>query len=548
MTLWKLLAPLCCFLASGLAAAAQPPPAPPEPNPFFDVIRAVEFAKAGAVPLRMDLYVPSAGSEPRPVVLWIHGENATRYPTPAARLVGDGYVVASIDYRQGPQVGLAAQLADCKAAVRWLRAKASTYKVNPDRVGVWGAGSGGRLAALLGVTGGAKTLEGTLGNLEQSSRVQAVVDYFGLPAAAELSPAKHASKDAAPLLAVHGGADTVALPSASEALVSALRGAGADATLEIVAVARHDFKEVNNPRVAELAETFLDNRLRGGQHERAVMPRPPDDSWEDPITDEPPGTHYVLYPTPSRGPGKKASFLLYLPPDYPTARTRRYPVIYRLHGLTDTSRQQAWYVEMIDRAIREGRMPPTIVVFVQGLPRGWYVDSFDGKQPVETTVIKELIPYVDANYRTIATREGRAVEGFSMGGFGSLRLGFKYPDLFATVSSFAAALHTLAEMQEEDHRFPVVYGSPEYLEKVAPWTIVEQNAGQIRGRQLVRMMVGDADELFPNNRAFHERLTKLNIEHTFDVAPKVAHSDHDIILTLDYDVFPFWNKAFAKAR
>ncbi|NJD10165.1 MAG: hypothetical protein FIB01_06890 [Gemmatimonadetes bacterium] len=61
-------------------------------------------------------------------------------------------------------------------------------------------------------------------------------------------------------------------------------------------------------------------------------------------------------------------------------------------------------------------------------------------------------------------------------------------------------------------------------------------------------MVGDADELFPNNRAFHERLTKLRIEHTFDVAPKVAHSDHDIILKLGYDVFLFWNKAFAKAE
>jgi S-formylglutathione hydrolase FrmB len=203
---------------------------------------------------------------------------------------------------------------------------------------------------------------------------------------------------------------------------------------------------------------------------------------------------------------------------------------------------------MLDRAIREGRMPPTIVVFVQGLPRGWYVDSFDGKQPVETAVIKELIPYVDANYRTIATREGRAVEGFSMGGFGALRLGFKYPDLFATVSSFAAALHTLAEMQEEDHRFPVVYGSAEYLEQVAPWTIVEQNADQIRGRQLIRMMVGDADELLPRNRDFHERLTKLNIEHTFNVAPKAVHSDREIIQNLDYDLFLFWNKAFAKAR
>ena len=90
-----------------------------------------------------------------------------------------GYAVASINYRLSQHAVFPAQIEDCKAAIRWLRANAAKYGLDPDHIGVWGASAGGHLVAMLGTTGGVKEFEGTGGNLDQSSRVQCVVDWFG---------------------------------------------------------------------------------------------------------------------------------------------------------------------------------------------------------------------------------------------------------------------------------------------------------------------------------------------------------------------------------
>lgn len=100
-------------------------------------------------------------------------------------------------------------------------------------------------------------------------------------------------------------------------------------------------------------------------------------------------------------------------------------MIYWLHGGNGSSRQGAWAAEQIDRGVKSGLMPETIVVLVQGLPIGWYVNSKDGKRPVENVIIKDLIPHIEATYRTINRREARGIEGMSMGGYGALHLGLK---------------------------------------------------------------------------------------------------------------------------
>src|ERR1035438_5393497 len=87
-----------------------------------------------------------------------------------------------------------------------------------------------------------------------------------------------------------------------------------------------------------------------------------------------------------------------------------------------------------------GKIPEMIVVLVNGMKDSFYNDSPDGKWPVDSVIIKELIPHVDQTYRTIAGREGRAVEGFSMGGYGTAHLGFKHPDVFSVVSIRSGAL------------------------------------------------------------------------------------------------------------
>lgn len=136
---------------------------------------------------KLDLYIPANGSGPFPVVVMIHGggfmfgDKADGAGLAGVdQLLEAGYAVASINYRLSGEATHPAQINDAKAAVRFLRANASQYSLNPDKIGAWGASAGGNLASLMGTTCGVKELEGTdLGNADQSSCVQAVVDWFG---------------------------------------------------------------------------------------------------------------------------------------------------------------------------------------------------------------------------------------------------------------------------------------------------------------------------------------------------------------------------------
>ena len=87
-----------------------------------------------------------------------------------------------------------------------------------------------------------------------------------------------------------------------------------------------------------------------------------------------------------------------------------------------------------------GKIPEMIVVLVNGMKDSFYNDSPDGKWPIESVIIKELIPHIDKTYRTLAHRETRAIEGYSMGSYGAAHLGFKYPELFGIVGVNAGAL------------------------------------------------------------------------------------------------------------
>ena len=147
----------------------------------------------GAV-LTLDLYCPEKFSGAVPVIIYIHGggwRSGRKERCPAVALVQDGYAVASIDYRLTSTAPFPAQIEDCKAAVRWLRANAAKYNLDADRIGVWGMSAGGHLAALLGTSGGVPELEGSGDNMQYSSQVQAVCDVAGpadLPALTNVGP------------------------------------------------------------------------------------------------------------------------------------------------------------------------------------------------------------------------------------------------------------------------------------------------------------------------------------------------------------------------
>ena len=119
-------------------------------------------------------------------MVWIHGggfsggSKSLDASSAARRLVDRGFAVASLEYRLSGEAKFPAAVLDLKAAVRHLRANAALYRVSPARIGAWGSSAGGHLAAFLGVTGGVAEFEdASLGNAAQSSRIQAVVDWFG---------------------------------------------------------------------------------------------------------------------------------------------------------------------------------------------------------------------------------------------------------------------------------------------------------------------------------------------------------------------------------
>jgi len=135
----------------------------------------------------LDIYIPpgTAPDAARPCIVFIHGggwsggdKNAAAAKVPA--LAGLGFVVVGINYRLSGVATHPAQIHDCKAAIRHIRANAAAYRVDPDRIGVWGSSAGGHLVALVGTSGDVPPLEGTVGgNATFAGPVQAVADYFG---------------------------------------------------------------------------------------------------------------------------------------------------------------------------------------------------------------------------------------------------------------------------------------------------------------------------------------------------------------------------------
>src|ERR1051325_9803628 len=162
-----------------LAQFCQAQPAALPLPPGAKVTRDIEYARVGDKPLLLDLYLPEKSTGPLPLISWIHGggwQNGSKEQCrPALSHIAQGLAVASINYRLSAEAQFPAQIEDCKAAVRFLRAQAKEYNLDPNHFGAWASSAGGHLGALLGTPGNDNSLEGTIGgNLDQSSRVQAV--------------------------------------------------------------------------------------------------------------------------------------------------------------------------------------------------------------------------------------------------------------------------------------------------------------------------------------------------------------------------------------
>jgi poly(3-hydroxybutyrate) depolymerase len=248
------------------------------------------------------------------------------------------------------------------------------------------------------------------------------------------------------------------------------------------------------------------------------------------------------------------SYHLFTPAAYDREPERRFPVVYWLHGSGGGLPGIPQVAARFARAIQDGKAPPCLVVFVNGMPDGMYVDWKDGSAPLETVIVKELVPHVDASYRTIASREGRALDGYSMGGYGAARLGFKYPDLFRAVSMMGSGplqenlldAPRASRRRAEEVLERVYGGDPDYFRSVSPRTLAERQADAIARGSLVRMVCGDQDNLLANNRAFHEHLERLGIPHSWTVLPGVDHDPLGTLEALGDTNWGFYRQAFAE--
>jgi acetyl esterase/lipase len=206
-------------------------------------------------------------------------------------MVERGYAVASINYRLSQEAIFPAQIHDCKAAVRWLRVHAATYRLDPDRIGAWGSSAGGHLVALMGTAGCVPELEGDLGHADQSSHVQAVCDFYGPTdfcrmndvsgamdhdaadspesqligapiqerpdLVARANPIAYIGPGTPPTLIVHGDHDWTVTLNQSQFLYRALRVARAETTFHIVEGAGHGFQGATAAQRAEI-DAFVD--------------------------------------------------------------------------------------------------------------------------------------------------------------------------------------------------------------------------------------------------------------------------------------------------
>jgi acetyl esterase/lipase len=284
---------LVVVLSGVVPGFGQQRPGPGVP-PGTQVFRDLEYVKGGHERQKLDLYLPEKAEGKLPVIVWIHGggwHQGSKDRCPAVGFVTKGYAVASVGYRLSQHAKFPAQIEDCKAAIRWLRAHAAKYPLDPDRIGAWGASAGGHLVALLGTTGNDKTMEGKEGNLEQSSKVQAVVDWFGptdflkvrgggaespvsqllggpisenKEKAALASPVTHVQKGDPPFLIMHGDMDPTVSVAQSEELAEALQKAGVDVTLKILKGAKHGGAEFSSAESRKLIADFFDKHLKKG--------------------------------------------------------------------------------------------------------------------------------------------------------------------------------------------------------------------------------------------------------------------------------------------
>jgi len=277
-------------------------------------------------------------------------------------------------------------------------------------------------------------------------------------------------------------------------------------------------------------------------------------SWVSPISADrlkkgglPEGIRHSVFRSPSMG--IDVGYYIYLPPGYDDAKNaeRRYPVVYHLHGGRPGSESKSVRLAVfVDQAVRKREIAPTIYVFPNGGPMSWYNYPKKENGMGEDVFVKELIPHIDAKWRTMGKRSGRAIEGFSQGGRGTTRIMFKYPELFASAAPGGSGYEPEKHIQEnegwesETIRFlPIGYNAWDLAAKYA--------ARQDRPKLPILIWVGTKGFNYQFNLKFSDYLNELKVPHKMLVVEGIDHSAFRIYEKRGLELMQFHQRNFKTA-
>jgi len=270
-----------------------------------------------------------------------------------------------------------------------------------------------------------------------------------------------------------------------------------------------------------------------------------------------PGLSQVIYS--SRSAQCRVSFHVWLPEGAALEQGHKLPVLYWLHGSGGGHAGIAPLSALFSQAVQKQAIPPMIIVFPNGLKNGMWTDAANGKAPVESVLINEIIPEVEKQFPASSHRAGRIVDGFSMGGYGAGRLGFKYPDLFCAVSMLGAGpmQSDLLEAPEKTRISPLARqkildeffgGSSKAFYESSPTFYAEKLVEAKKERPLIRLAIGEEDFTLPANRSFHEFLEGKGVKHRFTTVSGVGHEPLALIRTMGEAFWAFYREALMPAK
>jgi S-formylglutathione hydrolase FrmB len=257
----------------------------------------------------------------------------------------------------------------------------------------------------------------------------------------------------------------------------------------------------------------------------------PEISWINHFKTDLPGLSHMTYH--SKSMNREIGFSIYLPPMYTDiavsvgGNTKKFPVIYWLHGKggDEATAFKIKIPQLFHRAIIEEKIKPSIMVFPNCGNYSMFCDSFDGKILGETILIKELIPLIDSTYKTTGTREGRSLEGFSMGGFGAVKLAFKFYDLFSSAVTLAGSFHDLESISASRKEiFGAMFGgNDDYFQQNSPYELLKKNADAIKKNIRLKFINGSEDFTLSNNFKLNRALDQAGINYNFKILEGLRH-------------------------